>query len=284
MNYAEMGTVFNYLLRWREIAGNPSGRSLRDGEFNAARILADCNSAALEDFESFLNAQGFTLADRAGIEFGIPPKPNTPNTIWVLTRKRGLPVASYIDSRWYVDMMRDGRGGAKEAKRHETVFWTARMWLTLQWFFYEKIDRLPSEVSRYGEALVSKRLFVEELASGIEKMGNAGRPEGAAGTVWDHLWKNRSKVETWAGRFLSVMERSGMIAPSGNDDEWRQSVLASIEMADNAANEISYLIPSKGGKIALETTALLLGEDPVALGAGCNNKNKEAADAADQQD
>ena len=111
MSPTEIGVVFAYLLRWREISGNPPGRSLRDGEREAARILANCNSSDLDDFEGFLNAQGFSLVDRDGVEFGIPPKAGSPNTIWVLTRKRGEYMAPYIDSRWYIDAMRDGRGG-----------------------------------------------------------------------------------------------------------------------------------------------------------------------------
>ncbi len=264
MNPTETGVVFAYLLRWREIAGNPPGRSLRDGEREVARILANCNSSDLNEFEDFLNAQGFSLVDRDGIEFGIPPKPMTPNVIWVLTRKRGEDVAPYVDSRWYIEAMRDGRGGDREAKKHETIFWTARLWLTLQWFFYEKIDRLPSEVSRYSEAFVSKRLFVDELSSSIEKMGNAGRPDGDVGIVWDYFWKDKGKIETWASRFLKVMEETGMIQGTGNKDEWRQTVLAAMEMAENSSQEVSYLLPPKESIANKETTALLLGESRVA--------------------
>lgn len=265
MNYAEMGTVFAYLLRWRMIAGNLPGRNQREGERDVAQMIANCNSHALADFEEFLNAQGFSLVDRDGIEFGIPPKNGIPNTIWVLTRQRGEDIAPYVDDRWYIDIMRDGRGGVGEAKKSETVFWTARLWLTLQWFFYEKIDRLPSEVSRYREALVSKRLFAEELQAGIERMGNAGRPDGTAGFAWDYFWKEKGQITTWAGRFLNVMERASMIESSGNKDEWHQSVLAAIEMAGNALHEITYLLPPKESLAIVETAALLLGENPASL-------------------
>jgi len=260
MNPTQLGIVFGYLLRWREISGNPPSRNLRDGEREAASILANCNSSDLNDLEEFLNAQGFSLIDRDGVEFGIPPRAGTPNTIWVLTRKRGEEPALYIDTRWYIESMRDGRGGDREAKKHETIFWTARLWLTLQWFFYEKIDRLPSEISRYSEAFISKRLFIEELSSGIEKMGNAGKPEGEAGVVWDYFWKENGKITTWAVRFLNVMEQSGMIEATGSKDEWRQTIVAAIEMADNLSHEVSYLLPPKESLASYETSALLLGE------------------------
>lgn len=256
----EMGLVFGHLLRWREIGGNPPGRPLRDGERDAAALLAECNSAALQDFEEFLNAQGFSLVSRDGLDFGIPPKVGRPNVIWVLTRRRGEALAPYVDTRWYIEAMRDGRVVDNETRREEVIFWTARLWLTLQWFFYEKIDRLPAEISRYREALVSRALFEQELAAGIERLGNAGRPEGPAGAVWDHFWKNKERVKTFAGRFLKTMHEAGMIEDSGNKDEWRQTVLAAIEMHDYGIQEVAYMMPPKDSAALAETTELLMGE------------------------
>jgi hypothetical protein len=80
--------------------------------------------------------------------------------------------------------------------------------------------------------------------------------------VWDHFWKDKGKISTWASRFLSVMAETGMIEESGNKDEWHQSVLAAIEMADNSSHEISYLLPPKDPIGPIETTALILGENP----------------------
>lgn len=260
MNMADMGVAYAYLQHWRVAFGNPPGRNLRDGEREAVRILSNCNATDLADFDEFLATQGLTLIERNGMEFGIPSKAGASNGIWVLTRKRGTNLPAYVDSRWYVERMRDRRGGDGEEKRHETVFWVTRLWLTLQWFFYQKIDRHPSEVSRYREAMVSKRLFVEILRGGIEEMGNAGRPEGEAGIVFDYFWKEANKINVWATRFLTVMEEAGMIEPTGNKDEWSQTVLAAVEVADVSANEVAYLLPPAQRPAAVETAALLLGE------------------------
>ena len=51
-----------------------------------------------------------------------------------------------------------------------------------------------------------------------------------------------------------------MIEATGNKDEWRQTVLAAIEMADNSSHEVSYLLPPKQSLASRETAALLLGE------------------------
>lgn len=256
----EMGMVFGYLLRWREVFGNPPGRPLRDAERDVAALLAECTSAALQDFEEFLNAQGFSLASRDGIDFGIPPKAGRHNVIWVLTRHRGAALAPYVDARWFIEAMRDGRSADSETRRDEIILWTARLWLTLQWFFYEKIDRLPSEISRYREALVSRALFEQELAAGIERLGNAGKPEGPAGVLWEHFWKSKDRVKTWAGRFLKTMHETGMIEDTGNKDEWRQTVLAAIEMHEYGIQEVAYMLPPKDVSALTETTDLLLGE------------------------
>ena len=56
-----------------------------------------------------------------------------------------------------------------------------------------------------------------------------------------------------------------MMEPSGNKEEWHQSVLAAIEMADNSSHEISYLLPPKTALASIETAALLLGENPAVL-------------------
>ena len=117
------------------------------------------------------------------------------------------------------------------------------MWLTLQWFFYERIDRLPSEISRYREALVSESLFEDTLSQGIEKLGNAGRPQGVEGVTFDILWDSKSSHQGYAGRFFKVMEDAGMIQNAGNPGEYRQTMVAAVNMAVTAEQELAYLMP-----------------------------------------
>lgn len=256
---SDFGLAFSLLLKYREIHGNPPDRALRENELEAARALANCGQSELRDLDEFLSAQGFSLQARDGMDFGIPPKAGRPNQIFLLTRKRGEPLAPYLDSRWIVERMRDGR--KRDAAKAEIVVWTTRAWLTLQWFFYQRIDRLPSEISRYREALVSKKLLAEALSKGIEQMGNAGRPEGAEGAAWDILWEGKGSAKGYAGRFLDALEEAGMIQSAGEPGEYRQTLVAAADMAAIAERELAFLMPpDREEGISKRTVELIAGD------------------------
>lgn len=258
MTPSDMGLVFSLLLKYRELHGNPPDRPLHDNELEAARILGECSQSELRDLDDFLAVQGFTLYIRDGFEFGIPPKSGRNNLIYVLTRKRGEDFAPFLDKGWALEQIRDGR--RKNALKGERVVWLARMWLTLQWFFYERIDRLPSEISRYREALVSESLFETALSQGIEKLGNSGRPEGIKGVAWDLLWESKSSLSAYSIRFFKMMEDSGMIQGAGNKGEYRQTLLAAVNMAVVAEQELPYLMPADAATtIETRTVELVAG-------------------------
>lgn len=270
MTPTELGLVFRLLFTYREIHGNPPDRHLRDGELEAARILHNCDAEDLTQLSEFLESQGFALDMRPGIDLGIPPKPGRPNALYVITRKQSEPLAPYLDKNWFVERIRDGRRRA--ATKAELVVWLSRMWLTLQWFFYQKIDRLPSEVSRYREAIVSQELFTDMLQQGIEELGNAGRPEGAEGVAWDHLWEGKRVLDGYARQFLGAMEEAGMIQSAGNPGEYRQTLVAAVDMAVIAQHELTFLLPPETASgIGARTVDMIMGE---------TQTNSEMTDAA----
>lgn len=271
MTPSDLGLVFSLLLKHREIHANPPDRPVRENEIEASRILADANQADLRDLDEFLAVQGFKLYIRDSLELGIPPKAGRNNFLYVMTRLRGEPLASYLDKSWVIEEIRDGR---RQSIKAERVVWLARMWLTLQWFFYERIDRLPSEVSRYREALVSEKLFTENLSQGIEQLGNSGRPEGSAGVTWDLLWENKARLPAYASRFIRIMENTGMIQDAGNPGEYRQTLIAAVDMAVNLEQELSYLMPADATtSLENRTVELITGHS--------NEGGSHAATAAD---
>lgn len=258
MTPRDMGFVFGLLMKYREIYGNPPDRPLREGELEAARMLSGSTQSDLEALDEFLSSQGFTLYIRDAFEFGIPAKSGRPNMVYVITRKRGEDLAPYLNPGWFIDQMRDRRSTATKA---ELVFWVTRLWLTLQWFFYQRIDRMPGEVSSYRDALVSETLFIESVSQGIERLGNEGRPEGESGVMWDSLWEGKKSITGYVTRFLKVMETAGMIEPAGNPGEYRQSLLAAVDMAAIAEDELAYLMPpSSLDSIDKRSVELLVGE------------------------
>lgn len=252
-----MGQVFALLMKHREILGNPFDRPLREGELEMARILVNSTSDEMDDFEGFLNAQGLSLYVRQAFEIGIPPKQGRPNYINVLMRKRNETLSSYISKSWFLDQMKDGRSNASKTER---AIWTARLWLTLQWFFYQRIDRLPYDIAGYRDALVTEKLLFDEVNKGIERLGNEGRPSGEKGFVWDVIWNSKGNMEGYVSRFLRVMQAGGMIENAGNPLEFRQTLVAAVDMSVVAEHELTYLMPAENDStIDLRTTELLLG-------------------------
>lgn len=253
----EMGQVFALLMEYREILGNPIDRPLRENELDMARILASSTADELDDFEGFLNAQGLSLYIRQAFEIGIPPKQGRPNNINILMRKRNESLSPYISKTWFLEQMKDGRSNDNKTK---VAIWTARLWLTLQWFFYQRIDRLPYEVAGFRDALVTEKLLIDEVEKGIERLGNEGRPDGEKGFVWDVLWNGKANVKGYVTRFLGVMQSSRMIENAGNTLEFRQTLLAAVDMSVIAEHELTYLMPAENeSNLDVRTTELLLG-------------------------
>lgn len=281
MTPAEQGFAFATLLHYRMVTDNPQGRSLKDNEAEAARILSNCSGRDRVDFEDFLNAQGLSLKTIDGISLGIPPRPQITNQFHILIRKRGETLAPYFNSLWFIEAMKDLRREKKgkdsqDANRVETIIWFTRLWLYLQWNFYEKISRHPAQISRYGDAMVLASRFTEVVTEGIEKMGNAGRPAEEAGVMWDVLWKDRGNIKTWVTKFLRVMEQAGMIEETSVKGEYRQSLRAAVDMAAIADHELAYLMPPQNEENVETRSVMLLTGAPLPV-----QITREAADAVD---
>ena len=281
MTPAEQGFAFATLLHYRMVTDNPQGRSLKDNEAETARILSNCNDRDRIDFEDFLNAQGLSLKTIDGISLGIPPRPGMTNQFHILIRKRGEALAPYFNSLWFIDAMKDLRRERKgkdsqDANKTETIFWFTRLWLYLQWNFYEKISRHPAQISRYADAMVLAPRFIEVVAEGIERMGNAGRPAEETGVMWDALWKDRGNIKTWVIRFLKVMEQAGMIEETSVKGEYRQTLQAAVDMAVIADQELAYLMPPDNEENVETRSMMLLTGAPLPT-----EITREAYDAAD---
>lgn len=262
MTPSEQGLAFSVLLKHRTITDNPQGRSPQDREIEAARILSNCSSTQLLEFEEFLNAQGLALHIIDGLDIGIPPRPQVSNKFYILIRKRGTSPAVYFNQRWFIEEMSDKRKArgedSLETNRVEIIFWFTRLWLCLQWFFYEKISRHPSQVSQYDRAMVLADRFTEVVSEGIEAMGNKGRPENEAGVMYDTLWKGRAQIRTWVKRFLRVMEQAGIIEETSVPGEYRQTLAAAVDMAMIAERELTYLMPPTGESDIMQRSVMLL--------------------------
>lgn len=241
MTHSEMGLVFSYLLKHRVAFSDPIGRRRRPDEANIVKILSDALSEDdLQDFEEFLNIQGFSVRYYEGTDFGIIKGMGRIPRYFVMARTASDP-PQYIDRRWIIQRLSDAR--LKEPPDN-TIIWAIQIWLMINSFFYTQIGRAPSEVLRYMDALVSVRALTDTLNDFVERLRSEGRPENEKGVVWDVMTsESRQNIERRVRAFLNVMLEAGQTEDAGNEDEYRQSLLASVEMSLNAEKGLSYLMP-----------------------------------------
>lgn len=267
MTPADHGFVSAMLLTHREIATQPVGRSAHSDEARAARILADCGPAAMRAFDEYLGGQGFALRILDGlVDLALPIQGGRKALFYVLGRRFGEALPPFIDRSGFLSAFRDRR---RESTTQESViqnkavslFWCARLWLTLQYFFYDRIDRPPGNLYMWRDALVREDDFIAQVKDELELMGNQGRPEGEAGLLWDAYWEARGSVPFLVRKFLKLMAHYRMLHPGEDDGVWRQSLVAAVDMATIAEDSLHYLIPNDHVDRTERTLAILKGHE-----------------------
>jgi hypothetical protein len=240
MTPADMGRAFSYLFAYRTCSTHPEGRRRRDGEAQIAEILTGGISGH-QDFEEFLNAQGFTMRSYEQGAIGIAAR----GQVFVMARRCTDEQAPYIDSRWVFERMRDRRN--TEPLEH-VVVWAAQLWATMQWFFYTRLDRGIDAVGRFKEAFVNVSQLVRELQDQIEIMRARGAPADERGrVVWEILTESTgSSIESRVRRFLAAMEEAALLDRIEGEVEvqYRQTLNAAVEMSLNFERQAFYLMPA----------------------------------------
>lgn len=265
MTPADHGFVYAMLLTHREISTHPVGRSAHGDEARAARILADCGPAAMRAFDEYLGGQGFSLRILDGlIDLGLPIQGGRKVLHYVLGRRFGEALPPFIDRSGFLSAFRDRR---RESTAEDSViqnkatslFWCARLWLTLQYFFYDRIDRPPGNLYMWRDAMVREEDFISQVKEELELMGNQGRPPGEAGVLWDTYWESRGSVPSLVRKFLKLMAQYRMLHVGEEDGVWRQSLVAAVDMATIAEGSLHYLIPNTDMDRTERTLAILKG-------------------------
>jgi hypothetical protein len=263
---ADMGRTFAFLFAHRTCSTHPEGRRRRDGEARVAEILTS-EISGYQDFEAFLNAQGFTMRSYEQGAIGLAAR----GQVFVMARRCTDEQAPYIDAGWVFERMRDRRSA--EPLEH-VVVWAAQLWATMQWFFYTRLDRGIDSVGRFKEAFVNVSQLTRELQEQIEGMRMRGAPSDERGTaVWEILTESTgSSIEAKARRFLAAMEEAALLERIESEDEahYRQTLNAAVEMSLNFERQAFYLMPvGDGEKLAVEDTVVDLiegGNEPRSSG------------------
>lgn len=238
MTPADMGRAFSFLFAYRTCSTHPEGRRRRDGEAQVAEILTN-EISGYQDFEAFLNAQGFTLRSYEQGAIGVAAR----GQVFVLARRCTDEQAPYIDSGWVFERMRDRR--STEPLEH-VVVWAAQLWATMQWFFYTRLDRGIDAVGRFKEAFVNVSQLAREIQEQIELMRTRGAPPDERGrAVWEILVDSTGgSIETRARRFLVAIEEAALLDRIEGEGEphYRQTLNAAVEMSLNFERQAFYLV------------------------------------------
>lgn len=264
---ADLGFVSALLITYREIATHPIGRASHPDEGRAARILADCGPASMRALDEFLGSQGFALRVLDGLsDLALPAQGGRRAMFYVLGRRVGEDLPPFIERGAFVSSFRDRRrdGASIEAvtvNKATAVFWCARLWLTLQYFFYDHIDRPAGNLYLWRDAMVREEVFIAHIKEELELMGNQGRPDGEAGLLWDAYWESRGSVAALARKFLRLMAQYQMIHVGDEDGLWRQTLVAAVDMAGIAEASLHYLMPSSSVDPTERAVALVRGHD-----------------------
>lgn len=264
---ADLGFVSALLIAYREIATHPIGRAPHPDEGRAARILADCGPASMRALDEFLGSQGFTLRILDGLsDLALPSQGGRRAMFYVLGRRVGEDLPAYVERGAFVSSFRDRRrdGASAEAltvNKATAVFWCARLWLTLQYFFYDHIDRPAGNLYLWRDAIVREEVFIAHIKEELELMGNQGRPDGEACLLWDAYWESRGSVAALARKFLRLMAQYHMIHSGDEDGLWRQTLAAAVDMAGIAEASLHYLMPSSHADTTERAVALVRGHD-----------------------
>ncbi|GKQ53566.1 hypothetical protein [Bradyrhizobium sp. Ce-3] len=238
MTPADMGRAFSFLFAYRTCSTHPEGRRRRDGEAQVAEILTS-EISGYQDFEAFLNAQGFTMRSYEQGAIGVAAR----GQVFVMARRCTDEQAPYIDSGWIFERMRDRR--STEPLEH-VVVWAAQLWAMMQWFFYTRLDRGIDAVGRFKEAFVNVSQLAREVQEQIELMRTRGAPSDVRGrAVWEILIDSTgSSIETRARRFLVAMEEAALLDRIEGEGElqYRQTLNAAVEMSLNFERQAFYLM------------------------------------------
>ncbi|MBP2428858.1 hypothetical protein [Bradyrhizobium elkanii] len=239
MTPADMGRAFSYLFAYRSCSTHPEGRRRRDGEAQVAEILTS-EISGYQDFEAFLNVQGFTMRSYEQAAIGVAAR----GQVFVMARRCTEEQAPYIDCVWLFERMRDRR--SSETLEH-VVVWAAQLWAMTQWFFYTRLDRGIDAVGRFKEAFINVSQLTRELQEQIEGLRTRGAPADDRGrVVWEILTDSTGAlIETKARRFLAAMEEAALLDRIENegDVQYRQTLNAAVEMSLNFERQAFYLMP-----------------------------------------
>jgi len=224
----------NWLFSHRQIRTVvPKGSRFKDGEKDLAYeldLLDGDDRAYLEDFFAF---SGFSLKIFDWTEYpGIPKG----GQIWGIVRNPAEEAPGWFSEREVRQRLCDG----VEPKNVTTV-WAFVIYLHYLHLAYTRLDRHPSEITRYVDAIFSKEELVEGLRQYVDQLGEEHADVTEAVTI---LTAERGQeIERRVGKLLDFLAATGCLVFNKDDQAYSQTLLGAADVAEHFDWEIEYLLP-----------------------------------------
>lgn len=238
MDLAEMGQVYQFLLRHRTAESKPMGRRrMRLGESEVVGILRAADIDGLEQLNAFLKPQGLQVLEYADTDYGAIP---VGGRVWLLARDPEGSPPDYLTTRRIHEAIRLRDTESKEANN----VWFLHIWLIYLSLIYTRPGRGVSQVSDFKDALFMEQHLTDAVKEHIEKVRNIGEAEGADARVIQILDAEKGNdVARRVKGFLALMCDAGLLLDLG-DGEYQQSLLGAVEIAQGFNRSMRhYIVP-----------------------------------------
>ncbi|WP_142850013.1 hypothetical protein [Telmatospirillum sp. J64-1] len=147
-----------------------------------------------------------------------------------------------------------------------TVYWFTLLWFLTMSFFYDRIGRGVSEVSRHIEPNFRREELEEKVFDHLEALRREGRGKDRLKdpVAWsllegeeDEASVQSAQVRRRVGRFLAVMQQMGMldVTREGTEENYQQSLLCAMQIDELFSRDLVAFLPDSA----------LLAEDSAGL-------------------
>lgn len=243
MNMTEMGEVVAYLLRYRTAERQPGGRrkrrAAREGQLaerDVCALIDDAHESERDALRDFLAGQGLRLRIfEPGDYPGIAPE----SRLYALLPDPELELPPLYTRDPVFDALR-----LRQESRAELAQWYLQLWLLMQTLLYTRLNRAPSDVSRYQEAAFSTTELIELMREQLETLRMM---EDAAPETRRALLDERGEdISRRVRAFLDIQVRAGQLEPvrDSHDDAgdiWQQTLLGALEVEQVGVHHLSHL-------------------------------------------
>lgn len=230
----EMGRISAFLTKHRKIEDRADKRGAQRDEKDLALVLREASIENMRDLEELMSGQGFTLVTLNSFDI---PGIGQGSRVHLLVRRTDS-TCPLLDFNKIVERMAPPNGRAITAK-----IWFTQIWLAHLDILYTQRDRSPKESHQWIEAAFTREILEDAVRDHINSHVRRINPnELEISEVYEVLSAEKgTDISRYTKRFLDLMCDSGLLETL-QEDVYRQSLLAAIEMKENFDRTLAPLM------------------------------------------